>query len=244
VAQRRPAPQHRFDDEPQELSQNGHLLGVGVYGALLLVGFFFGIVTGYDRPRTITVAKVPKDSPKTDATTAPQPKAPETNPTTTLVPSTTPITNPVTNPAPPPKEMPEDPPPPKKEPPKIEVSAKVDVTPPKKDEPKEILKPVSFQKDVLPIFRTHCLNCHGAAGKPKGDVDLRTVAAIKKGGGGPILEIGKPDKSAVYTQIVDGSMPPNGKGPGKGELEVIRNWILTGAKPRRRPIPTRRSGRR
>ncbi len=91
--------------------------------------------------------------------------------------------------------------------------------------------PVSFQKDVLPIFRTYCLNCHGAGtGRPKGNVDLRTVAAIKKGGGGPILEIGNPEKSAIYFTILDGSMPPDGKRPTRDELEIIRRWILQGAK--------------
>ena len=35
MAQRRSAPRPRLDDdEPQELSQNGHLVGVGVYGVL------------------------------------------------------------------------------------------------------------------------------------------------------------------------------------------------------------------
>ncbi len=91
--------------------------------------------------------------------------------------------------------------------------------------------PVSFQKDVLPIFRSYCLNCHGAGtGRPKGNVDLRTVAAIKKGGGGPILEIGNPEKSAIYFTILDGSMPPDGKRPTRDELEIIRRWILEGAK--------------
>ena len=67
---------------------------------------------------------------------------------------------------------------PKVEPPKVETP-KIDMPPPpKKNEPKTPeLTPVSFQKDVLPIFRTYCLNCHGSGtGKPKGDVDLRTVA--------------------------------------------------------------------
>jgi hypothetical protein len=124
----------------------------------------------------------------------------------------------------------------KVDPPTIDPAKKALPIAKKKDkqEPKSELSAVSFQKDVLPIFRTYCLNCHGSGtGKPKGEVDLRTVASIMKGGGGPIIEVGKPEKSVIYTSIVDGAMPPDGKRPGKGETEVIRNWILGGAKPRR-----------
>src|SRR5262249_13938353 len=106
---------------------------------------------------------------------------------------------------------------------------------------------VSFQKDVLPIFREYCLNCHGGGkGKPKGDVDLRTLAAIVNPKNPPILTSGKPEKSAIYSQIVDGAMPPEGRRPGKGETEVIRDWIVAGATPRRpvRPRPPPRRGPR
>ncbi len=204
-------------DSPTRLSQTGQMLGWAVFGGLVLIGFFFGVVTGYERPKPpVAVAAAPKENSK--------PETPK--PTPKITPEPQPIP-PVTLPK---KEEPKADPPKKAEPPKIDTPI-----PKKKNEPKtQELTPVSFQKDVLPIFRTYCLNCHGSGtGKPKGNVDLRTVASIMKGGGGPIIEVGKPEKSQLFTQIVDNAMPPDGKRPGKGETEVIRNWILAGAKPRR-----------
>lgn len=231
------SPQSLIEARPERLSQNGHLLGVGIYGALVLIGFMFGIVTGYERPRSTPVARLTKDAQQqenTSSTTAKAPTKTNLEPTPPASPSST---EPKTEPSPKIEPKPKDTIPPKTgiTPPKKEnPPPKKEVIPPKGDNPPmATTRPVSFQKDVLPIFRSYCLNCHGDAGKPKGDVDLRTVASIKRGGGGPILEIGKPEQSAIYTTIVDGSMPPKGNKPTKGEMEVIRNWILTGANPRR-----------
>lgn len=226
-------------DKPERLSQNGHLLGIGIYGALVLVGFMFGIVTGYERPRPVAVAKATKDTPTPTPAKGSPKVTPEPGPTPTpSVPKD--VTSTKTEP------KPKDDTSTKIEPkPKDTTPPKKDTTVPKKDDMTMVTtKPVSFQKDVLPIFRSYCLNCHGAAGAPKGDVDLRTIASIKRGGGGPILEIGKPDKSAIYTTVQDGSMPPNGKKPTKGEVDVIKNWILTGANPRRAIRNRHHRGRR
>ena len=52
---------------------------------------------------------------------------------------------------------------------------------------------VTFTKDVLPVFRKYCIDCHSGP-KPKGSVDLTTIAAVMKGGknGRPILKSGDP----------------------------------------------------
>lgn len=31
---------------------------------------------------------------------------------------------------------------------------------------------ITFEKDIRPIFKAYCLDCHGAAEKPKGGLDL------------------------------------------------------------------------
>ena len=54
-------PEFEPQDGPERLSQSGRMVGWAVYGGLLLVGFFFGIVTGYERPKTVVVAKAPKE---------------------------------------------------------------------------------------------------------------------------------------------------------------------------------------
>jgi len=206
------------------LSQDAKMLGIGVYGGLLVVGFFFGIVTGYERPKTVVVTKAaPKEK-----------ESPKETPKPVVVPSKVP---PKTELNPEPKVEPTTPEPkmePKTEP---KVEPKPEVKPEPKPEPKKeevALKAVSFQKDVLPILRSYCFNCHGAAGKPKGDVDLTSLAKITAKGAPDILTAGDPKKSAIYTTVEGQTMPPDGKRPGKGETDVIRNWILGGAKPRRR----------
>jgi hypothetical protein len=221
-------------DSPERLSQTGHLIGWLVFGALVVVGFLFGVVTGYETPGPSQLAHATKSTgesnplPVTSPTVTPHPTA---NPRASQKVETTV----------------------KAEPPKVAV--KVDAEPAKVEqpkvaipEPKKVLQPknsalafVSFQKDVLPIFRTYCLNCHGAgSGKPRGDVDLRTLATIIDPKNPPILTPGQPEKSAIYNSVADNAMPPEGKRPGKGETEVIRNWILGGAKPRRSKSVRRR----
>jgi hypothetical protein len=120
---------------------------------------------------------------------------------------------------------------PKPAPPIATVTPKTE-TPPKKEE----FKAVSFKTDVLPILRRHCLDCHGGGkGKPKGDIDLTTLAKIMKSPSpGKILVPGKPDQSDIYTSITERDMPDGGKPkPSKEEQLVLKNWILSGAKERR-----------
>ncbi|QJX00927.1 c-type cytochrome domain-containing protein [Frigoriglobus tundricola] len=117
---------------------------------------------------------------------------------------------------------------------------------PKEPEPKKpAAKAVAF-KEIAPVLRSYCGNCHGQAGKPKGGVDLRTVAAIMKGGDdGPLVKPGDPDKSPLYESIKAGRMPPDGKpGPSEKELMLIRDWIAGWAKERRRTVRRRRAARK
>lgn len=214
-------------ENPNRLSPNGQMIAIGVYGFLVLVGFFFGIVTGYERPRPAVVVKAPKekekDTPRAAEVPKPQPQPPKV--------------------VPPPDPLPKD------EPKKVEPKPEPKVVEPPKPEPKKVEPPkkepepaaaaVSFEKQVKPILMRYCGDCHGNAGKPKGDVDLRTLAAITNPKNPPILVAGNPDKSAIYSTIADMSMPPDNKPrPGKQETALIREWIAGGAKPRRRGSPT------
>jgi len=249
----------------QRLSENGQLYAWLIFGGMIVGGFFFGIVAGYQRApviqysaesRTNSTEKKPSTAESGDKRTNKDP-APTSETSNTGTSSQTPVnpsdrnnkgttppdalaktkesTAPSSRPTPPSKmEQASNLPPPNPSPVANNPPPKTPESPPKKEtssSPPANLTPVSFQKDVLPIFRTYCLNCHGAgSGKPKGNVDLRTVAAIMKGGGAPILVVGQPEKSAIYTTIEDMSMPPDGKRPTPQELAIIRNWILTGAK--------------
>lgn len=210
------------------------MLGWAVFGALVLVGFVFGVVVGYESPKRVAVARAPKETPKAPETTEPKKE---------------PAAKSVAVPTPPAKV---DEPPRKAEPPKVEsttdpqpaaASPKKADSSPKKVEP-TVATPVSFQKEVLPILRTHCLNCHGGGtGKPKGNVNLTSIATMRRSPG-KILVPGKPQESDVYTSITERDMPDGGRPKPTGkELETLRNWILSGAKERRRVTTNGRRSR-
>jgi hypothetical protein len=153
----------------------------------------------------------------------------------------------VKDPDPEPKKEPE--PKPKEPEPKVkepEPKPKDPEPKPKEPEPKKVdIKPVAF-KEVRPILLNYCGTCHGqSAGKPKAGIDLRTVAAIMKGGDdGAVVKAGDPKKSRLYLSVMEGTMPPDGKpAPSPKELQLIHDWIASGAKERRRPIRGRNGSR-
>ena len=89
---------------------------------------------------------------------------------------------------------------------------------------------VTFEDDVLPIFRNKCLKCHNAD-KMRADLDLSTYEATMNGSGnGPVLAGGDPDSSQLYKVVAHlekPTMPPKDKLPDK-EIEVIKNWVAGG----------------
>lgn len=91
-------------------------------------------------------------------------------------------------------------------------------------------KKVTYEDDVLPIFRDNCLKCHNPD-KQKGDLDLSSFsAAIKGGGGGVDLNSGDPEGSPLYKSIThadEPAMPPNSK-LAERDILVIRQWIEGG----------------
>jgi mono/diheme cytochrome c family protein len=94
----------------------------------------------------------------------------------------------------------------------------------------EPAKKVTYEDDVLPIFRDNCLKCHNPD-KLKGDLDLSSFSATVKGGGsGTTLNAGDPDGSQLFKSVThadEPSMPPNSKLSAK-EIAIIRSWIEGG----------------
>lgn len=97
-------------------------------------------------------------------------------------------------------------------------------------------KGLTFAKDILPIFKTSCIGCHGEE-RQKGDLRLDSLPAVLKGGEhGTIVVPGDSKKSliaAACAQLNDkiamppkprggrpggpggpGGRPPGGQGPG------------------------------
>jgi WD40 repeat protein/mono/diheme cytochrome c family protein len=93
-------------------------------------------------------------------------------------------------------------------------------------------EPVSFEKQVLPIFQASCAGCH-QPGKLKGGLDLTTYDGVAKGGKkGVAFKTGDPVHSLLVEQISGDSpeMPSKGDPLTKPEIEVISRWIREGAK--------------
>ena len=87
-----------------------------------------------------------------------------------------------------------------------------------------------FERDILPILRTHCLKCHGPKSR-KAELDLSTLGGLLRGGesGEAVLLRGKADKSHVVELVESGQMPPGKSRLSKAETSLIRRWIDAGA---------------
>ncbi|PYQ80269.1 MAG: hypothetical protein DMG01_06830, partial [Acidobacteria bacterium] len=91
--------------------------------------------------------------------------------------------------------------------------------------------PISFVKDVRPIFQTSCESCHGDA--QVSGFDLRTSESALKGGdhGGDIVP-GSADQSRLYRRIAgleQPSMPKEGAALTAQQISLIKTWIDQGA---------------
>jgi mono/diheme cytochrome c family protein len=87
----------------------------------------------------------------------------------------------------------------------------------------------TFEKDILPIFKARCFECHGVA-LPKGGLDLQTRASLVKGGRtGAALAPGSLKNSLLWVNLSTDKMPANEKKLSDAEKETIRAWILAGA---------------
>ncbi len=86
-----------------------------------------------------------------------------------------------------------------------------------------------FEKDILPLFQNHCVKCHGAD-KQKGDLDMRSKAALLKGGeSGPALNPGAAQKSLLWEKVAADKMPPGKEKLTATEKALLRAWIDSGA---------------
>lgn len=98
--------------------------------------------------------------------------------------------------------------------------------------------PLTFEKDIRPILKAHCFDCHGEGEELKGGLDLR-LRRLMLGGGddGPALVPGNPQGSLLFTKVQSGEMPKRDKKLAPDEVALIERWIATGAMTAR-PEPT------
>lgn len=98
--------------------------------------------------------------------------------------------------------------------------------------------PVSFEKEILPIFQRSCLACHSAS-EANGELVLETPTALRQGGdNGPAIVPGKGADSLILKLAAhqqESFMPPpdndvNAPKLTSQELGLLRLWIDQGAK--------------
>ena len=93
-------------------------------------------------------------------------------------------------------------------------------------------KPVSYHKDIKPLFTAACNGCHRPE-KSKGELDMTTYAALMKGGkkGTPVVagDVGK----SVLFQMIHGpepEMPEDGEPLKPEQVAMVERWIKEGVK--------------
>lgn len=95
-------------------------------------------------------------------------------------------------------------------------------------------KTITFEKDIRPILKAFCFDCHGEGEKLKSGMDLRLRRTIVQGGeSGPGLVPGQPKKSHLLELVRAGDMPPRDKKLSAEHIALIEKWIASGAKVER-----------
>ncbi len=94
-------------------------------------------------------------------------------------------------------------------------------------------KSVSFSRDVMPVLRDTCWECHGSK-DPESEFQAITVSTLLKGGekNGPAVIPGQPDDSPIVKYIrgiKHPQMPKSEPVITADQLHVIRQWIAAGA---------------
>ncbi len=89
---------------------------------------------------------------------------------------------------------------------------------------------LTFERDVRPILRAHCFDCHGSQNVRKGGLDLRLRRFMAKGGeSGPAITPGHPEESYLLDRLKAGEMPPGDQKLSAAEIGIIESWIRAGA---------------
>ncbi|HEV7405812.1 MAG TPA: PSD1 and planctomycete cytochrome C domain-containing protein, partial [Chthoniobacteraceae bacterium] len=91
---------------------------------------------------------------------------------------------------------------------------------------------LSFERDVRPIFKKHCFQCHGEGEKLKGGLDLRLrrfMVLPDEDGHFPVVP-GEPAKSELVSLVRDGEMPKKAKPLAAAEVALLEQWVAQGAK--------------
>lgn len=96
---------------------------------------------------------------------------------------------------------------------------------------------LTFEKDIRPILKTNCFQCHGEEKEIKGKLDVRLRRFLMKGGkSGPAIVPGNAHESGLFEAVSNGDMPKGKKKLSDKDIATIEKWITQGA-PTARPEP-------
>lgn len=92
---------------------------------------------------------------------------------------------------------------------------------------------IDYLREVKPILRRHCQDCHGA-NKQRGNLRLDTAQALRVGGdSGPAIVPGHVEESLLIEVVTaeDGAdrMPFNRPPLSAEEIDILRRWVVQGA---------------
>ena len=88
---------------------------------------------------------------------------------------------------------------------------------------------LSFERQVRPLLKTWCLDCHGGEAT-EGGLDLRQRRFLMRGGAsGPAAVAGDASGSLLLQRIRAGEMPPGEKKMAAADAAVLEQWITAGA---------------
>lgn len=96
----------------------------------------------------------------------------------------------------------------------------------------------TYERDIRPILKAHCFQCHGEAEKLEAGLDLRLRRLMTQGGeSGPAIQPGAPADSLLLKRVTLGEMPPGDVKLSDEDLATLERWIVAGA-PTSRPEPS------
>jgi hypothetical protein len=88
---------------------------------------------------------------------------------------------------------------------------------------------VSFAADILPLFESRCINCHGGERTQEG-LDLKTHASVMAGSeNGPVVTSGDAANSLLVELVVTQKMPKRGPKLTPAQAQLITDWVNQGA---------------
>jgi hypothetical protein len=88
---------------------------------------------------------------------------------------------------------------------------------------------VSFTTDILPIFESRCIGCHGGERTQEG-LDLKTHASLMTGSSnGAVVTPGDAANSLLVEMVATQKMPKRGPKLTPAQVQLITDWINQGA---------------